>query len=75
MIQVSNRTSSFVESIDIDLINKMCTVVMKNGGIYDYHGVSRRSMLNLLFNKNMSLGFWVNNNCLDNNKVKCLAWV
>ena len=75
MIHISNRSSSFVRDIDIDLINKMCTVRMSNGNLYDYHGVSRRAMLNLLFNKNMSLGFWVNNNLLNENlDVKCLAW-
>ena len=33
-------------------------------GTYEYHNISRRAILNLMANPNMSLGLWVNENVL-----------
>ena len=35
---------------------------MKDGSYYTYTNVSRRAILNLNLNPNMSLGMWFNNN-------------
>ncbi len=56
------RSSNAIESIGCDLLNGICHVTFKNGYEYSYNGVSRRAMLNLKLNKNISLGFWVNDN-------------
>lgn len=63
-MQVSNRTSSAVRSIDTDILRGSVTVEFNNGSEYTYTGVSRRAIANLLLQPNMSLGFWVNSNCL-----------
>ena len=70
------RSSSAVRSINVNLLKGECTVYYKNGSLYDYFNVSRRAMLNLLLNKNISLGFWINENLLGyDSGVKCLPWV
>ena len=60
MFTISNRTSSCVEFIDVNPITSYVVVGFKNGNIYHYENVSRRAILSLMFNKNISLGFWVN---------------
>ena len=70
------RSSSAVQSIEVSLLKGEVTVTYKNGSIYDYFNVSRRAILNLMINKNISLGFWINENLLDYSVgVKCLPWV
>ena len=64
MIKTIFRSSSTARYIEVDFLNKECTVCYKNGSIYTYSNVSRRAMLNLLLNKTISLGFWINNNLL-----------
>jgi hypothetical protein len=59
------RSSSAVRSIVIDILKGECFVHYKNGSVYDYSNVSRRAMINLLLNKNISLGFWINENLLS----------
>ena len=58
------RSSAAVTSITCDVLNGVCYVNYKNGSVYAYNGVSRRAMLNLKLNANISLGFWVNDNLL-----------
>ena len=71
---VSPRSSSCVEDIAVDLLNAKCDVLYKNGENYRYENVSRRALLNLLLNKNLSLGFWINENLLPYYKnVICLS--
>ena len=56
----SYRTSTCVEAIAVDPIRGLANIRFKSNGYeYKYSNVSRRKILNLLFNKNMSLGFWV----------------
>ena len=74
MFTISPRSSSFVRQIDVNPFNGEVNVVYKNNTRYEYDGVSRRAILNLMFNKNMSLGFWVNENLLPYYKnVSCFA--
>ncbi len=63
-IQIPCRTSDCVERMFVDPINAIVQVAYAKGNIYEYTHVSRRAILNLLINPNMSLGFWVNNNLL-----------
>ena len=50
-------------------------VEFANGYSYEYTGVSRRAIANLMLNPNMSLGFWVNNNCVAPKRTACLNLV
>ena len=63
-MQVSYRSSSAVRSIDTNILRGSVTVEFINGNRYTYTGVSRRAIANLLLQPNLSLGFWVNSNCL-----------
>ena len=57
------RTSEAVEAIKVDPIKgTVVTRFRANGYEYKYSNVSRLSIINLLMNPNMSLGFWVYNN-------------
>ena len=73
-LTVSKRSSSCVEDIFVNVLSGIVDVVYKSGETYRYWNVSKRSILNLVFNKNMSLGFWVNENLLPYYKnVGCVA--
>ena len=61
---VVSRSSSAVNAITTDLIGGEVLVEYKNGECYSYSNVSRRAILNLLLQNNISLGFWVNENLL-----------
>ena len=74
MFNISRRSSSFVQSIGANPLTGRVEVFYKNGSIYEYDNVSRRAILNLMLTKNMSLGFWVNENLLPYYKnVSCVA--
>ena len=60
MFTISNRTSSCVNFINVNPITAYVVVGYKNGSIAHYENVSRRAILNLMMNQNISLGFWVN---------------
>ncbi len=61
---VVSRSSSAINHIVTDLLAGEVLVEYKNGECYSYSNVSRRAILNLLLQKNISLGFWVNENLL-----------
>ena len=49
----------------ISLRGRKCKVIATfSTGTYEYNNVSRRAILNLILNPNMSLGFWTNENVL-----------
>ena len=58
------RSSSAINSITCNVLSGTCYVNYKNGRVYSYTNVSKGAMLNLKFNRTISLGFWVNNNLL-----------
>jgi hypothetical protein len=60
MFNISTRTSSCVNFINVNPITAYVVVGYKNGSIAHYENVSRRAILNLMINENISLGFWVN---------------
>jgi hypothetical protein len=63
-INTVSRQSSAVNNISTDLLNAEVYVEYSNGEAYVYTNVSRRAILNLLLQDNISLGFWVNSNLL-----------
>ena len=65
---VSKRSSSVVEDIFVNVLSGVVDVLYKSGETYRYFGVSKRAILNLVFNKNMSLGLWINDNLLPYDK-------
>ena len=59
------RSSDAIDYIVTDLLLGRVNVKFANGHWYRYTNVSRRAILNLECNPNMSLGFWVNDNCVN----------
>ena len=68
-ITVPTRTSAAIESLKVDLLARKALVTFANGYEYEYGNVSARAIANVLFNPDVSLGFWVNNNCLKADRV------
>ncbi len=71
-LNVANRTSNAVDSLQVDGLNKQAVVTFKNGNTYAYGNVSTRAILNVLFNPDVSLGFWVNNNLVQSERTELL---
>lgn len=61
---IVKRSSSCVDRILADVAAGTCTVVYKNGTVYDYTNVSRRALFSLLNNDSVSLGFFINTHLL-----------
>tara|TARA_Y100001938_G_scaffold4383_2_gene5495 strand:+ start:487 stop:798 length:312 start_codon:yes stop_codon:yes gene_type:complete len=59
MFLIRSRYSEAVEFISVNPLKATALVRYTSGGEYLYRGVSRRKLLNLMINDNMSLGFWV----------------
>ena len=70
---ISHGHSDCAKHIITDLIDGSCIVHYNNGGIYKYTNVSRRAMLNLIVNDNISLGRWINDVLLFN-ESKCAKY-
>ena len=73
LITVPFRTSSAISSLQVDGLNKQAYVTFKNGKSYAYGNVSTRAILNVLFNPDVSLGFWVNNNLVQSSRTQLLT--
>ncbi len=71
-ITVPNRTSTAIEELQVDALNSTAYVTFKNGSSYAYGNVSKRAIANVLFNPDVSLGFWVNNNLLQSERATIL---
>ena len=79
MFTIQSRKSSAVYNINANPITGAVDVCFTNGLRYEYDNVSRRAIVNLMLNPNMSLGFWVNDNCVNSNRSTyvaawCLPW-
>jgi len=72
-LTINNRTSSSIEDLQVDAINKQAIVTFINGNTYVYGNVSTRAIVNLVFNPDVSLGFWVNNNLVKSSRAKVLS--
>ena len=68
-ITVPTRTSAAIESLKVDLLARKARVIFQGSYEYEYENVSARAIVNVLFNPDTSLGFWVNNNCLKADRV------
>ena len=64
------RSSDCVERMVVDPVRGVVQVAYRKGSIYEYTHVSRRAILNLICQPQMSLGLWVNQN-LKHYKSKC----
>ena len=71
-LTVSDRTSTAVDSLQVDALNKQAIVTFKNGNQYAYGNVSTRAIINVLFNPDVSLGFWVNKNLVQSERTELL---
>ena len=63
MIRIPARTSDAVDSIVVDPVRGKVLATFSSG-TYEYTGISRRAIVNLIANPNMSLGLWINENVL-----------
>ena len=63
------RNSTCSDGVAVDLLTGTASVLFANGSVYNYTNVSRRAIANLLLNRNMSLGFWINDNLKVNKRV------
>ena len=73
LITVPNRTSTAIEELKVDALNSQAFVTFKNGNSYAYENVSKRAIINVLFNPDVSLGFWVNNNLVKSERATVLG--
>ena len=71
--RIANRSSDAIAHIQVSPILGVVLVEFTNGYAYEYTNVSRRAIVNLMCNPNMSLGFWVNDNCKVQQRVKYQA--
>ena len=67
-ITIPFRTSRCTEFIAVNPVNQKVIVRYMGGAEYLFRNVSRRKIINLMLNPNMSLGFW--NKSLKKNAVK-----
>ena len=72
-ITVAPRTSDAIAQLLVSPVLGVVLVQFTSGHAYEYTGVSRRAIANLLLNPNMSLGFWVNQNCIAPKRTASLA--
>ena len=71
-LTINNRTSSSIENLQVDALNKQAIVTFKGSNTYLYDNVSTRAIVNLIFNPDVSLGFWVNNNLVKSDRAQVL---
>ena len=71
-LTINNRTSSAIEDLQVDALSKRAIVTFKQGNTYAYGNVSTRAIVNLIFNPDVSLGFWVNNNLVKSERAYVL---
>ena len=69
-VQVPFRTSNAIDSLEVDLLKQKARCVFKSGKGYEYGNVSKRAIANVMFNPDVSLGFWVNNNLVNTERAE-----
>ena len=70
---VNRRFSDAVEFAAVNVLQGRAIVRFTNGNEYIYKNVKRTKLINLLVNKNMSLGFWIqelSNNAIVENRYR-----
>ena len=68
-VPVPFHTSNAIKSLEVDLLKQKARAVFKDGLGYEYGNVSKRAIANVMFNPNISLGFWVNNNLIKSERA------
>ena len=63
------RASSSIESLEVDPIEMTVDCTFKDGRSYHYENVSLPAINDVIHNENVSLGKFVNNNCVNNRLV------
>ena len=63
MFRIPVRTSDAVDSMVVSPLRGKVIATFSTG-TYEYNNISRRAILNLIANPNMSLGLWINENVL-----------
>ena len=72
-IPANLRFNSDCADICVNFRRGSATVIFKNSNkVYRYFNVSRRAILNLIMQPNMSVGFWINAN-LFQPRVECFS--
>ena len=66
------RTSDAIEHIQVSPVLGVALIAYTNGYAYEYTNVSRRAIINLMLNPNMSLGFWVNKNLVNTKRTQVI---
>ena len=69
-ITVPYRSSSAIKDLKVDALNSKALCTFTNGRCYEYDNVSKRAIINVLFNPDVSLGFWVNNNLVNTQRAE-----
>ena len=69
-ITVPYRSSSAIKNLQVDALNSKALCTFTNGRCYEYENVSKRAIINVLFNPDVSLGFWVNNNLVNTERAE-----
>ena len=69
-ITVPYRSSSAIKNLQVDALNSKAVCTFTNGSVYEYDNVSKRAIINVLFNPDVSLGFWVNNNLVNTQRAE-----
>ena len=70
LVTVPYRSSSAIKELKVDALNSTAQCTFKNGLTYNYENVSKRAIINVLFNPDVSLGFWVNNNLVNTQRAE-----
>ena len=69
-ITVPYRSSSAIKNLQVAALNSKAVCTFTNGKCYEYDNVSKRAIINVLFNPDVSLGFWVNNNLVNTQRAE-----
>lgn len=66
---VRHGHSDCAHYVIVDVLNASCIVSYVSGNVYSYENVSRRALIKLVLQDNISLGRWINDAllCYDNN--------
>ena len=63
------RSSDAVDVMFANPLTGVVEILFQTGHAYVYKNVSRRAIVNLILNPNMSLGFWINENLVGSQRV------
>ena len=68
-VSVPKRSSTFLSDVKVDLANSKAVAYFEDGSVYGYRFVSKKAILNILFNPAVSLGFWCNRNLFNSKRA------